>query len=316
MTCVVKRMTLETAKRLLMEQLKKKGYSGSTLVSKRYCLAMFLTYLRQSKLTDIEDVNERHIRGYVRQRYYHMNAKGKQNIPETRNNEIEVVKQIFSFLTAKAHLSKDPSKMVEYIKEPKCQIPKDIMTRRELERLFRQPDMGTLLGYRDRVCMELLYGTGMRRRELTGLDVEDINPKDQLIHIRKGKGQTDRMVPVGDIASQYVGHYIRYIRPKLMTRKQKESALILNERGGRLHYQAMGQRIRRYIRQCTFKKHITMHSFRHTCATHLIQRGMPVRQVQELLGHKQLDTTIRYLQLSIKDLQREYRKSHPREREV
>jgi integrase/recombinase XerD len=302
------------AKRLFLEQLKRKGYTEATLVSKAYCLNTFFSYLKQRKGAEIESVTETRIRGYVRQRYYHMNAKGKQNIPETRNNEIEVVKQLFSFLTAQEHLATDPSIKVEYIKEPKVQIPKDVMTRKELEKLFKQPDMGTVLGYRDRICMELLYATGMRRRELTGLDVSDINLKEQLIYIRKGKGQKDRMVPVNDTATQYLSHYINYIRPKMMTRKKKPEALILNERGTCLHYQAMGDRLRKHIKTAVLKKHITLHSFRHTCATHLIQRGMPVRQVQELLGHKQLDTTIRYLQLSMKDLQKEYRKSHPRER--
>lgn len=306
-------MTRDTAKVLFMAQLKKKGYSESTLVSKDYCLDLFLTYLQQHKITDIETVTDSTIRSYIRQRYYHMNTKGKQNIPETRNNEIEAVKQLFSFLTAQDYLAKNPAETIDYIKEPQCQIPKDIMTRRELEKLFKLPDRGSVLGYRDRVCMELLYGTGMRRMELTNLNVGDVNLKAQLILIRKGKGQIDRMVPLNRIATDYLGHYIRYIRPTFMLRNGDNDALILNTRGSRLHHQTMGQRIRRYIREGLFKKHITMHSFRHTCATHLIQRGMPVRLVQELLGHKQLDTTVRYLQLSIKDLQREYRKSHPRE---
>lgn len=307
-------MTLETAKRLFLEQLKKKGYSQTTIVSKRYLLDAFMKHLKQSKVTEVESVTEAHIRGYVRQRYYHMNAKGKQNIPETRNNEIEVVKQLFCFLTAKEHLAKDPAQKIEYIKEPKVQIPKDVMTRLELEKLFKQADTQSVLGYRDRVCMELLYGCAMRRREVTSLNMADINLKDQLIHIRKGKGQKDRMVPVNETAMQYLGHYIHYIRPKLQSKPTE--ALIVSENGTRLHYAAMSERLRQYICRCKFKKKITMHSFRHTCATHLIQRGMPVRQVQELLGHKQLDTTIRYLQLSIKDLQREYRKSHPRERDI
>lgn len=310
-------MTLETARRLFFEHLKKKGYAHSSIVSRQYTLALFFRYLKPLKVASIQDITQRMIKDYVTQRYYHINAKGKQNIPETRNNEIAVVKIFFSFLSAKELLQENPAKEISYIKEPTCQIPKDIMSTRELQKLFKQPDTGSLLGYRDRVCLELLYASAMRRKELVMLDVSDVNLKDQLVFIRQGKNHKDRIVPINDTATTYLRHYLHFIRPKLITKKAASClALFLSSKGFRLQINGISLRVKTYVTKAKLKKAITMHSFRHTCATHLIQRGMSLRLVQELLGHKQLDTTVRYLQLSIKDLQREYRKSHPREKEM
>jgi integrase/recombinase XerD len=210
---------------------------------------------------------------------------------------------------------------VKCVKQSKVVLPKDILTKRELLKIFKQPDTGTPIGYRNRVCFELLYATGMRRQEMAHLKISNINFKEKVIHIEQGKGQKDRVVPVCDTAMKWLSHYVKYIRPKLLGKSKNRSGsgeqiLFLTANGCPIKPESLGETLMRYIEKAKLKKRIRVHSFRHTIATHLLQKGMPLRHVQELLGHEMMGTTTRYLQLSIKDLQREYRKTHPRERRV
>lgn len=305
-------MSLESAKEEYLTYLKEKGYAESSIITQRNFLRHFCAYYLGKKKEELWEITKKELEEYVKERYYHLNQKEKQNKAESRNNEIMIIKMFFRYLKRKEKIEKDISESISYIKVPKLQIPKDIMSKTELKRIFSAPDLQTKLGYRDRMCLELLYATGIRRSELINLDLGDINLKEKVLLIRQGKGQKDRVVPINESAKEYVKNYLEEIRPKLVE-KIKENALILSDNGKRLHGANLEVRLKQYAVKTRIKKEITLHSFRHTFATHLIQRGMPIRHVQELMGHKELESTTRYLNLTIKDLQKEYKKTHPRE---
>ena len=305
-------MMIKAAKEEYLKYLKEKGYAESTIITQRNFLRHFSSYYLGKKKEEIGNITKKELEEYVKQRYYHLNQKEKQNKAESRNNEIMIIKMFFRYLKRKEKIEKDISESISYIKIPKLQIPKDIMSKTELKRIFKEPDLQTKLGYRDRMCLELLYATGIRRSELINLDLGDINLKEKVILIRQGKGQKDRVVPINESAKEYVKNYVAEIRPKLAG-KSKNKAVILSDHGKRLHGANLEIRLKEYVAKARIKKEITLHSFRHTFATHLIQRGMPIRHVQELMGHKELESTTRYLNLTIKDLQKEYKKTHPRE---
>jgi integrase/recombinase XerD len=194
---------------------------------------------------------------------------------------------------------------------PTLQLPKTILTKSELLDLFDMPDTSTLLGYRNRMILELLYATGMRHAELFNLSVSDISFETATVLIQHGKGGHDRVVPLNATALKFIRHYIDVIRPQLLSHSTTKR-LIVSIYGTTSKRPKLGELLQPYFKK--IKKPLSIHTFRHTFATHMLQNGMPLRHVQELLGHAKLQTTTRYLHLNIKDLQREYTKFHPRGR--
>jgi site-specific recombinase XerD len=309
-------MDILTALQIFLEHLRFKNYSSKTIKNTKWYLGIFFKYLFKLNVTDIHNISAQIIKDYLTTRYYYINRFSCQNRPKTRNSEILAIKSFFRFLCEKEYLNSDPSKYILYILEPKLILPKDILTKREILRVFSACDTDTILGFRDRVCFEIFYGAGLRRSELANLKTSDIRFKKQIIFIEQAKNKKDRFVPINEICLKYCENYIKYIRPKLINPKFNIPNLILSYSGKAIPPDTFNDLLAPAIKKANLKKKITLHSFRHTFATHLIQSGMPLRYVQELLGHTNLDTTIRYLQLNTKDLQKEYKKFHPRERDI
>ena len=193
----------------------------------------------------------------------------------------------------------------------------------DVDRLLAQPDVATPRGLRDRALIELLYATGMRVSELIGLRPADIN-LDASYLTCTGKGDKQRIVPVGDEATRWVGRYVSDGRPALLGRRTSPW-LFVNARGGGAPAQrgaaARGltrvgfwKILKGYARQAGLRTSISPHMLRHSFATHLLERGADLRAIQELLGHVQLSTTQRYTHVNAAHLLEVYRKSHPRAR--
>ena len=287
------------------------------------CIGNLVMWLLKQGLEYTNELGLKEIKKYLRERYYHINAKGRQNQASTRNREISRIRQYLRYLYEKEYISEPLAEKVELVKEARLVIPKDILNKRELLKLFKIPDTGTILGYRDRMIFELLYATGMRRAELCKLKTEDIDFEARVVFIREGKGKKDRVVPVCDTTLKYVQHYIKYVRPYLKKNYKQQTKqtpgqdqeLVLSVNGKAIKPNKLNDLLEDHFRKAKFKKRVTIHSLRHTVATHLLQKGMPLRQVQEFLGHEDLNTTAKYLHLQIRDLQREYKRCHPRELE-
>jgi len=297
-----------------LAHLQLRNYSLRTISESAKMLKPYLRYLAETGVLSVNQLTKEANAAYVRDQFYFINQYGRQNTIKVRNNQIMAIKMFLRYLEHAEVLPVKLSEELVYYKEPTSQLPKDILSKQELLRLFKKPDLATLTGYRDRTILEILYATGMRRFELVNLQVGDIRFDDQLVFIRQGKGAKDRFVPVNQTALSFAAHYLSHVRPALMKSKPKSNQFLVAERSPVVTVNYVNDWLSGYF--TGFKKRITPHSLRHTLATHLIQKGMPLRHVQELLGHERLNTTIRYLQLSIKDLQLEYRKCHPRERGV
>ena len=186
----------------------------------------------------------------------------------------------------------------------------------EIARLIETPDITTAIGLRDRALLEVLYATGIRHAEVHKLDLYDVDTAAHRLTVRLGKGQRDRLVPLTETAAQWLTRYLTAARPELAAsqwwgkgrrRGQRKSipptsALWLSVAGRRLSYQMIAERIRDYALQAELKA--SVHTLRHCCATHLLRGGASVRQVQQLLGHHDLNTTEIYTHLELQDLQR------------
>jgi integrase/recombinase XerD len=225
------------------------------------------------------------------------------------------VKSFFDWLHAEGVLTRNPAASAIYAKQPDA-LPKDVLTQAEAALILDAPDASTLAGQRDRAILETMYATGLRRAELRALEVADVDLDAELLTVRRGKGGKGRVVPLTRPACAALKAYLRTTRPALLAGIESARLFVspVNHPGEDfcLGEHALGNLVARYAKAVGVKKKVTPHLWRHTCATHLLQNQANVRHVQELLGHKCLATTERYLRLTISDLKEAHRRHHPR----
>jgi integrase/recombinase XerD len=173
-------------------------------------------------------------------------------------------------------------------------------------------DPATPLGNRDRAILEVFYATGIRKEELRNLALGDLNLAEGLLRITLGKGARDRVVPLGTLAVAALDSYLQVARPKLLGTSPNDR-LFISYRGNPLDPHTLGTPVKKHAQLAQVKKVVTPHVWRHTCATHLVQNRASLRHVQDLLGHRSLATTERYLRLTITDLKEAHAKFHARE---
>ncbi len=184
----------------------------------------------------------------------------------------------------------------------------------EVELLLAAPNSGTLIGFRDRTILELLYSSGLRVSELISLTASSLQLEERLIKVM-GKGRKERIVPVGRVAAALLAEYIEVIRPSLAAKSNKQESvkeIFLNNHGEPLSDRGVRYLFQKYIRQVSHKEDIAPHSLRHSFATHLLERGADLRVVQELLGHASISTTQIYTHVTKEMLREVYHASFPR----
>lgn len=222
----------------------------------------------------------------------------------TANRKLAAIRSFFKFLCREGYTKSNPAKLVSNPKVPKL-LPR-FLSIDEVFSLVEKPKGIGFIPARDRAILELLYSSGLRASEISGLNIDDLNIKEGLIKIR-GKGRKERIVPVGSKAIDALKSYI--VERVLL--KGKDIALFLNRRGKRLTDRGIRRVVVKYARLLGIDKQISPHTLRHTFATHLLQSGVDIRVLQELLGHSSLSTTQRYTHLDITHLIDVYEKSHP-----
>jgi len=231
----------------------------------------------------------------------------------TRAEYLGALRSFLRWCVTRRLLPRDPTGELVLPRRP-VQLPRAILTPREAERVLRQADTATRLGLRDRALLEVLYSTGLRRAEAAGLRLEDVDPIRRVVVVRAGKGQRDRVVPIGRRALRWVQRYVRRVRPGLVG-EADPGRLFLSCRGTMLRLNHLSERVARYVARAGVGKPGSCHLFRHTVATLLLEGGADVRDVQEILGHTNLATTARYTHLAIGRLQQVHARAHPAERE-
>ena len=221
--------------------------------------------------------------------------------------KVAAVKSFFSFMAAEGILTCDPT---EDLRSPQVgkALPKTL-TPEEVDELLEQPARkSTPVAQRDKAMLDLAYATGMRVTELVSLDVA---LESEPVTVRGiGKGDQERALPLYQRAVDELRQYIFHVRPK-MVRNRNEAALFVNRRGGRLTRQGFWLILKNYAREAGFEG-ITPHTLRHTYATHMLSGGMPLRNVQEALGHASISTTQIYTQLTDQQKREQYDQAHPR----
>jgi integrase/recombinase XerD len=228
----------------------------------------------------------------------------------TQLNILSAVKVFYRFLHESGHLHHNPAANLRLPKERKT-LPTAILTAAEARRLLKQPDLDTVSGFRDRTMLEVLYSCGLRISELRQLKEEDFDSFNRTLTVREGKGDKDRVVPLGETACRYLGEYLAQVRPLLL--KEEREILFLNRFGNTYGVSGLCKKLKGYVKAAKIEKTITVHSFRHTLATSMLQRGAELRHIQAILGHDYLHTTERYTKIVKTELRRIQAKHHPRE---
>ncbi|MCW8138362.1 MAG: tyrosine-type recombinase/integrase [Planctomycetota bacterium] len=219
----------------------------------------------------------------------------------------------FAFLTGEGLIADDPARRLERPK--KARPVGDVLSLAEVKRLLAATGAATPHALRDRAMVEALYGTGLRRAELLALDLGDLRPDEREVVVRHGKGDKGRVVPVGRATWHALTAYLERGRPGLVgSRAEVEPAVFVSQRGRRLCAQRLKEVLDGLARRAGIARRLTPHTLRRTYATHLLENGADLRQIQLLLGHTSLDTTALYLRLSTAKLRRDLLLRHPRER--
>ena len=271
-------------------------------------------FLQTVAADDIKAVSKSDIETYIEGLYEHRTTEGKPYSTGTICVKVRAVRRLFEYLETANIIFINPA---ESIREPQKQksLPRNVLTRKEMNKILDQPNLGLMTGIRDRAILEVFYSTGIRLEELCRLTVFDADLQGGMVRVNKGKGQKDRVVPMGKHAVKCLREYITKARPKLTKKNRKVRHLFINRYGGPVSSQVAALMIRTYVRQAKIKKQVTAHTFRHTFATALVKNGADIAAVQKMLGHVDLKTTQQYIRSLGLNIKAVHQKTHPRERD-
>jgi integrase/recombinase XerD len=281
-----------------------KGLSPNTVSAYRRDLLKFEEFGKKKKLT-VESVSRDDLVDFLASLY-------RQKLESrTVARNLATMRNFFRFTLVQELRTEDPSLNLE---SPKIRrsLP-GYLRLEEVEKLLAQPDEKQPLGLRDRAMFEVLYSTGLRVSELVGLRVMDMDRAAGCVRCI-GKGDKERIVPIGKKAIALVERYLRDARPKLLGNANKANVtmLFINRRGGPLSRVGVWKILSAYGRQAGMRKGLTPHMLRHSFATHLLERGADLRSVQLMLGHSDISTTQIYTHVVEERLKQIYKAHHPR----
>jgi integrase/recombinase XerD len=289
-----------------VEELRVRRYSVSSIEKARAELPRLIHHLEENGVRDARAVSEGHLAAYARHLERLTTRRGTLLSASSRASAINTMRRFFAFLARRGHLLHDPAQAIPLPR--RARLPRGILSERQARRLVAAPFPGSVIGKRDRAILETLYGNGIRLGEAVRADVSDLDLREGVLLVRSGKGKKDRVVPVEGRAAIALGTYLTEARPELA--KRVEAALFLSRDGARLSKVGLQAVVKRHGQAIGI--HASPHTLRHTCATHLLRGGADIRHVQELLGHRSLQTTALYTRVAIEDLRQVLARAHPR----
>jgi integrase/recombinase XerD len=291
------------------EHLAVNQYSKNTITCKRNLLRGFVQWCLIRDIERPEQVTATIIEAYQRHLHHHKQDNGKPLTASTQRTRLTAIKMFFKWLSKKGFLVLSPAR---HLKLPSVNqtLPKHVFSTADVEQVMSVPDVCTATGLRDRAMLEVLYSSAIRRLELVNLGLYDVDIEAGILRVRKGKGNKDRIVPIGERATNWITRYIEESRWKL----QKHcdcSHLFLSVLGKPLSVCTVSTLCREYIKKAAINKEGSCHVFRHTTATLMLENGADIRVIQSMLGHASLSTTQIYTKVSIKHLKEVHSNTHP-----
>jgi integrase/recombinase XerD len=285
------------------------NYSPRTVSAWRYKLRAFLGWCHERGVHRPPEVTRELLERFKAWQHAYRDEEGKGLAVLSQVGRLIVIRAFFKWLARKNLILFNPASEVEY---PKVgfRLPKVVFTPAEAEQILSLPDVQWPLGLRDRAILETLYSTGLRRMEVANLDLTDVDEGHGTVLVRHGKGDKDRVVPIGERAVAWVAKYLADARPFLV-QDATTAAVFVSKTGTRLTASALTKLAHRYVRAAELGKQAACHAFRHSMATAMLENGADIRFIQEMLGHAKLTSTQVYTRVSIAKLKAVHTATHP-----
>lgn len=281
-----------------------RGLSANTVTSYKRDIEKYLTFLMEKKITQLDEVSRFEILDFLQT----LRQSGAADNSIIRM--VSSLRKFHQYLKRESIVSDDPMQLIDTPKKAST-LPKAISPQ-AVEQLLEAPDTTTPLGVRDRTILELMYATGLRISELVNLKLSDMHLTMGFIQTM-GKGEKERIIPLGEIASQWLNHYLDGARVYLQDQSAETSEYVfLNSRGKGLSRQGVWKKVKQLALEAGIDQNVTPHTLRHSFATHLLENGADLRMVQELLGHADISTTQIYTHITKTRLKQVYSDYHPR----
>jgi len=290
-----------------IEHLKARNYATQSVQYKRASLLWFLDWCKERGIERIGEITRPVLQRYQRHLYYAVGKGDKPLSIQSQCNRLTALRTWFRFLMRENLILYNPASELELPKRER-RLPKHTLTAEEAELIMNQPDVTTSEGLRDRAILEVFYSTGIRRAELIGLNLADVNHAAGILAIRQGKGRKDRFVPIGERALLWIDKYIEDART---ARDAGAGPLFTDETGQALDPHRVSRAVKKYITQSGVDKDGRCHLFRHTMATLMLENGADIRFIQQMLGHAHLSTTEIYTHVAIHKLKSIHTATHP-----
>jgi integrase/recombinase XerD len=284
------------------------GYTPDTVRGRRIALRRFIAWCDDRGLSDPKEITKPILERYQRHLFYYRKPDGTPLTLGSQQGFLAPLKTFFKWLARENHIPSNPASELELPRQPK-HLPRALLSVEDVETVLRQIDHTTTTGLRDRAMLEVLYSTALRRTELANLRRYDADLSRLIVFVHEGKGQKDRVVPLGERAALWLDKYLVESRPLLAANDC--AALFVTDYGEPVTPDWLASRVRRHMDDAGIDKPGSCHLFRHACATHMLDNGADIRFIQAMLGHAALSSTERYTHVAIGKLQKIHAATHP-----
>lgn len=278
-----------------------RGLSLNTKVSYERDLKEYLHFLKEQGIKGLEEINRQQVQHYLIYLYErNLNTKSVAR-------HLSAIRSFHHYLMIEKISTNNPCELIESPKQQRL-LP-EVLSIEEVEQLLNSFQSTTFQEIRNKAMVELMYASGLRVSELLGLKLEDVHLSMMFVRCI-GKGDKERIVPIGETAVELLELYLNTVRPKLL--KKSTDYLFLNRLGDPMTRQGFWKILKKQAQLAGIHKEISPHKLRHSFATHLVENGVDLRLVQEMLGHSDISTTQIYTHISKDHLKDVYQLYHPR----
>jgi len=280
-----------------------KNLSENSIASYKIDLNKLLTFLDEEKITDLNNVKYSNITDF----FSTLKTEGLNSSSVSRYSSS--LKGFFLYLFQQKYIEENPTRNLTSTKLSR-NLP-SVLSFNDVELILNAPDTNDNLGLRNKSILELLYSSGLRVSELLNLKVADLFLEDQVIRVT-GKGNKQRIVPIGSSAIKWLNEYLIKVRPLFQKKMKSENIIFLSKRGTKLSRMSIWKIVKKYTEEANVQKEVHPHTFRHSFATHLLEGGADLRAVQEMLGHSDISTTQIYTHIDRDYVKQVHKDFHPR----
>ncbi|MBL1274788.1 MAG: site-specific tyrosine recombinase XerC [Ectothiorhodospiraceae bacterium] len=295
-----------------LEQLTVRNHSDDTCQRYDSNIRQFIHWSDERGIDDPRAVTKPILERYQKHLYYRRKDNGDPLSFSSQHIKLASLKAWFKWLTRENYLLYNPASELIMPRTPE-RLPRYILSLDDIHTLMNSVDLNGPQGIRDRAVLELLYSSGLRRKECATLTLPDIDLKRHTVFVREGKGGKDRLLPLGETARDWLNHYIQQARPELVT-GQNDYALFIDNFGAAYNADCLGRIVKSHLKKAGINVEGAAHLLRHAMATHMLENGADLRYIQTMLGHSDLRATQIYTRVSVEKLREIHRATHPASR--